>query len=613
MADIKKEQEREELHRAIWAIADELRGSVDGWDFKSYVLGTMFYRYISENLTNYINEGEIDAGNTDFDYAKMSDEEAEEARASLIEEKGFFMLPSQLFCNVRAKAHSNENLNETLEKVFNAIEDSAKGSVSEDDFAGLFDDFDVNSNKLGATVAKRNEKLAKLLDGIANMNLGDVKKHDIDAFGDAYEYLMTMYASNAGKSGGEFFTPADVSELLTRLGTVGKTEVNKVYDPACGSGSLLLKAEKVLGREAVINGFFGQEINITTYNLCRINMFLHDIGFDKFNIACEDTLISPQHWDDEPFELIVSNPPYSIKWAGDENPLLINDPRFAPAGVLAPKSKADLAFIMHSLSWLAPNGTAAIVCFPGIMYRGGAEQKIRKYLIDNNFIDCIIQLPSNLFFGTSIATCIMVMKKGKNDSKTLFIDATNECIKVTNNNKLTPENIEKIVDTYANRTEEKHFSHLASYEELVENDYNLSVSTYVEAEDTREKIDITKLNAEIKEIVAREATLRAEIDAIIDEIEADSIKSTAISVIAFGQVQDCLNTLKSLLSPMVRIQSIIQTVHVLMPSKMRTPARSKKKRQAIASSLQVFGLMPITALSLTSSTLREHSLQSILF
>lgn len=520
MADIKKEQEREELHRAIWAIADELRGSVDGWDFKSYVLGTMFYRYISENLTNYINEGEIDAGNTDFDYAKMSDEEAEEARASLIEEKGFFMLPSQLFCNVRAKAHTNENLNETLEKVFNAIEDSAKGSVSEDDFAGLFDDFDVNSNKLGATVAKRNEKLAKLLDGIANMNLGDVKKHDIDAFGDAYEYLMTMYASNAGKSGGEFFTPADVSELLTRLGTVGKTEINKVYDPACGSGSLLLKAEKVLGREAVINGFFGQEINITTYNLCRINMFLHDIGFDKFNIACEDTLISPQHWDDEPFELIVSNPPYSIKWAGDENPLLINDPRFAPAGVLAPKSKADLAFIMHSLSWLAPNGTAAIVCFPGIMYRGGAEQKIRKYLIDNNFIDCIIQLPSNLFFGTSIATCIMVMKKGKNDSKTLFIDATNECIKVTNNNKLTPENIAKIVDTYANRTEEKHFSHLASYEELVENDYNLSVSTYVEAEDTREKIDITKLNAEIKEIVAREATLRAEIDAIIEEIES---------------------------------------------------------------------------------------------
>jgi type I restriction enzyme M protein len=521
MADIKKEQEREELHRAIWAIADDLRGSVDGWDFKSYVLGTMFFRYISENLTNYINQGEWDAGNSDFDYTQMSDAEAEEAREGLIEEKGFFILPSELFCNVRKRAPQDENLNETLERVFNHIEDSAKGSESENSFAGLFDDFDVNSNKLGATVAKRNDKLVKLLNGVGDMKLGDVKDHSIDAFGDAYEYLMTMYASNAGKSGGEFFTPADVSELLTRLGTVGKTEINKVYDPACGSGSLLLKAEKVLGRDAVRNGFYGQEINITTYNLCRINMFLHDVGFDKFDIACEDTLTSPQHWDDEPFELIVSNPPYSIKWAGDENPLLINDPRFAPAGVLAPKSKADLAFIMHSLSWLAPNGTAAIVCFPGIMYRGGAEQKIRKYLIDNNFVDCVIQLPSNLFFGTSIATCIMVLKKGKADSKVLFIDATNECIKVTNNNKLTQANMDRIVETYAQRKEDKHFSHLASFEEVEDNDYNLSVSTYVEAEDTREKVDIRKLNAEIEEIVAREDVLRAEIAKIIADIEND--------------------------------------------------------------------------------------------
>ena len=519
MADLKKEQERDELHRAIWAIADDLRGSVDGWDFKSYVLGTMFYRYISENLAGYINQGEWDAGNAGFAYERMSDTEAEEAREGLIEEKGFFILPSELFCNVRKRALQDENLNMTLETVFNHIEDSAKGSVSENSFAGLFDDFDVNSNKLGATVSKRNEKLVKLLNGVGDMNLGDVKGHDIDAFGDAYEYLMTMYASNAGKSGGEFFTPADVSELLTRLGTVGKTEVNKVYDPACGSGSLLLKAEKVLGRDGVRNGFFGQEINITTYNLCRINMFLHDVGFDHFDIACEDTLTSPQHWDDEPFELIVSNPPYSIKWAGDENPLLINDPRFSPAGVLAPKSKADLAFIMHSLSWLAPNGTAAIVCFPGIMYRGGAEQKIRKYLVDNNFIDCVIQLPSNLFFGTSIATCIMVLKKGKADSKVLFIDATNECIKVTNNNKLTQANMDCIVDTYAGRLEEPHFSHLASYDEITESDYNLSVSTYVEAADTREIIDIKKLNAEIEEIVAREDTLRKEIAAIIEEIE----------------------------------------------------------------------------------------------
>ena len=523
MVDAKKEQERDELHRAIWAIADELRGAVDGWDFKNYVLGTMFYRYVSENLCSYVNEGEAAAGNTGFDYAQMPDEDAEVAREGLVEEKGFFILPSELFVNVCKKAPNDENLNETLESVFRHIEDSAKGSQSESDFAGLFDDFDVNSNKLGATVAKRNEKLVKLLNGIADMNLGNVQDHDIDAFGDAYEYLMSMYASNAGKSGGEFFTPADISVLLTRLGTVGKTEINKVYDPACGSGSLLLKAEEILGKEAIRNGFYGQEINITTYNLCRINMFLHDIGFDKFNIACEDTLTEPQHWDEEPFELIVSNPPYSIKWDGTDNPLLINDPRFAPAGVLAPKSKADMAFIMHSLSWLAANGTAAIVCFPGIMYRGGAEQKIRKYLVDNNFVDCIIQLPSNLFYGTPIATCIMVMKKGKTDNKILFLDATNECVKVTNNNKLTPENIDHIVDAFTKREDKQYFCRLASYEEVKGENYNLSVSTYVQQEDKREKIDIVKLNAEIKNIVAREQVLRDEIDKIVAEIEEGKV------------------------------------------------------------------------------------------
>ena len=516
MTDIKKEQEREELHRAIWAIADELRGAVDGWDFKNYVLGTMFYRFISEDLTNYINQNEIEAGDTDFDYAKMSDEDAEEAREGLIEEKGFFMLPSELFCNVCANAANDENLNERLERIFNNIEGSAKGSESEADFSGLFDDFDVNSNKLGATVAKRNERLAKLLNGVKDMNLGDINDHSIDAFGDAYEYLMGMYASGAGKSGGEFFTPPEVSVLLTRLGTVGKKEINKAYDPACGSGSLLLKCAELLGRDAVRNGFYGQEINITTYNLWRINMFLHKIGFDKFDIACEDTLTNPQHWDEEPFELIVSNPPYSVKWVGDGDATLINDPRFAPAGVLAPKSKADMAFIMHSLSWLAANGTAAIVCFPGIMYRGGAEQKIRKYLVDNNYVDAVIQLSGGLFFGTSIATCIMVLKKGKSDNKVMFID---ECIKVTNNNKLTPENIDRIVDVFAKREDVAHFSHLADYAEIAENDFNLSVSTYVEPEDTREKIDIKKLNAEIAEIVAREQVLRSEIDKIIAEIE----------------------------------------------------------------------------------------------
>lgn len=511
--------QREELHKAIWKVADDLRGSVDGWDFKQYILGIMFYRYISENITNYINEGERKAGDANFDYANLKDSDAELERSSLVKEKGFFILPSELFVNVVKRAREDENLNETLEKIFNNIENSAKGAESEDDFSGLFDDIDVNSNKLGATVSKRKEKLVKILEGIASINLGKYEDNQIDAFGDAYEFLMSMYASNAGKSGGEFYTPQEVSELLTRLAIVGKTSVNKVYDPACGSGSLLLKSAKILGKENVRNGFYGQEINLTTYNLCRINMFLHDIGYDKFDIACEDTLISPKHLDEEPFEVIVSNPPYSIKWAGDDNAVLINDPRYSKAGVLAPKSKADFAFIMHSLSCLATNGTASIVCFPGILYRGGAEKKIRKFLIDNNFIDCIIQLPSNLFFGTSIATCIMVLKKSKKDNSTLFIDATNYCVKVTNNNKLTDENINDIVEIFTNRKNKEHIAKLVSNEEIGENDYNLSVSTYVEKEDTREKIDIVKLNKEIDEIVAREQVLRDEIKKIISDIE----------------------------------------------------------------------------------------------
>ena len=529
-------REREELHKAIWSIADDLRGAVDGWDFKQYILGIMFYRYISENITNYINEGERKAGDTSFDYAKLSDSEAEYERDNLVKEKGFFIRPSELFCNVIKSAKSDnatftdiegktksikDNLNEYLEMIFNNIENSAKGAESEDDFSGLFDDIDVNSNKLGATVAKRNEKLVKILDGIAGIKLGNYQDNSIDAFGDAYEFLMSMYASNAGKSGGEYYTPQEVSELLTKLAIVGKTSVNKVYDPACGSGSLLLKSAKILGKDNVRNGFFGQELNLTTYNLCRINMFLHDIDYDKFDIACEDTLLTPMHWDDEPFEVIVSNPPYSVKWAGDNNAMLINDPRYSPAGVLAPKSKADFAFIMHSLAWLASNGTASIVCFPGILYRTGAEQKIRKYLIDNNFIDCIIQLPENLFFGTSIATCIMVLKKNKIDNSTLFIDASKEAVKVTNNNRLTNENIENILKIFENREDVQYVSRLVSNKEIAENNYNLSVSTYVEKEDTREVIDIKELNKEIEEIVARENILRDEISKIIAEIEAD--------------------------------------------------------------------------------------------
>ena len=510
--------ERTELHRTIWGIANDLRGSVDGWDFKQYVLGMLFYRYISENLTAYVNKGEWEAGNKGFDYATLKDKEAQGAKDDLVKVKGFFILPSQLFANVRKTAAADENLNERLAGIFRAIEESSRGTESEDDFKGLFDDLDVNSKKLGNTVAQRNERLVKLMNGVGEMKLGDYQANTIDAFGDAYEFLMGMYASNAGKSGGEFFTPQEVSELLTRLAVGDKTEINKVYDPACGSGSLLLKAAKVLGKDKVRQGFFGQEVNITTYNLCRINMFLHDIDYDKFNIALGDTLVDPQHWDDQPFEVVVSNPPYSIKWEGDGNATLINDPRFAPAGVLAPKSKADLAFVMHALSWLAPNGTAAIVCFPGIMYRGGAEQKIRQYLVDNNFVDTIIQLPDNLFFGTSIATCIMVLKKGKKRNDVLFIDASKECVKVTNNNKLTEDNIAAILKLFASRKNAAHSATLVHHDDIAANDYNLSVSTYVEQEDTREKIDIKKLNAELAEIVERETKLRKEIDAIIKEI-----------------------------------------------------------------------------------------------
>jgi len=515
-----KEQERAALHDAIWKIANDLRGSVDGWDFKQYVLGMLFYRFISENITNYINALQHRAGESTFDYAKLDDAQAEYGREVVLNDKGFYILPSELFVNVRQRAkNESKDLNETLSHIFRNIESSARGTASEDDIKGLFDDLDVNSNKLGNTVEVRNKKLVKLLDAIGELKLGNYADNTIDAFGDAYEYLMTMYAGAAGKSGGEFFTPQEVSELLVRMTVVGKKTINKVYDPACGSGSLLLKFAKVLGRDNVRQGFYGQEINLTIYNLCRINMFLHDINYNNFNIAHGDTLIDPRHWDDEPFEAIVSNPPYSISWDGDSNPLLINDPRYAPAGVLAPKSKADLAFTMHMLSWLATNGTAAIVEFPGVLYRGGAEQKIRQYLIENNFIDTVIQLPPDLFFGTTIATCIIVLKKSKADNNILFIDAGAEFVRGGNKNKLTAANQDKILQSFIDRKDIPHFAQLVSSDNIAANDYNIAVSCYVEAEDTREVIDIKMLNAEIAGIVARQSELRQSIDAIVADLE----------------------------------------------------------------------------------------------
>lgn len=524
-------QQKQELFKAIWATAEDLRNSVDGWDFKSYVLGILFYRFISENITNYVNQMQRAAGDAGFDYADIPDVEAAGAKGLLVQEKGFFILPSQLFCNVRRCAKNDPNLNVTLDNVFKAIEASAVGTESEQDLKGLFADIDVNSNKLGGTVEKRNEQLTKILNNIGAIDLrGEYSDNQIDVFGDAYEFLMTMYASNAGKSGGEFFTPQEVSELLARIVSHNRECVNKVYDPACGSGSLLLQFAKVLGKENVKKGFFGQELNITTYNLCRINMFLHDINFAHFDIRNGDTLLEPAHWDEEPFDAIVSNPPYSTKWVGDGNPLLINDPRFAPAGVLAPKSKSDLAFTMHMLHWLSTEGTAAIVEFPGVLYRGGKEQKIRRYLVDNNYVDAVIQLPPNLFFGVTIATCIIVLRKSKRENKTLFVDASRLFVHEGNKNKLSPENIAAIVGEYAERREIPHFSALVDNARVAENGYNLSVSSYVEAEDTRPQTDIKELNARIARIVGHENQLRAEIDAIIRELEEDSSLSEGLDV-----------------------------------------------------------------------------------
>lgn len=522
MTNADASRQRAELHKTIWSIADDLRGSVDGWDFKQYVLGMLFYRFISENLTDYLNAEEGDG----FDYTTLLDDDAENGRGVTVAEKGYFILPSELFRNVRREAlegKHDEDLNEILEHVFKDIEGSAAGTASEGDLKGLFADFDVNSAKLGNTVIERNRKLKALIDKIGSMELGGrFQDNGIDAFGDAYEFLMTMYASNAGKSGGEFFTPQYVSTLLTKIALAGRTSVNKVYDPCCGSGSLLLNTARQIGEDNVRTGFFGQEINLTTYNLCRINMFLHDINFNKFDIALGDTLKHPAHWDDEPFEMIVSNPPYSIKWEGKNNPLSINDPRFSPAGVLAPPSKADLAFTMHMLSWLSADGTAAIVEFPGVLYRGGAERKIRRYLVENNFVDTVIQLPENLFFGTTIATCVIVLKRSKATSDVLFIDASKEFVHIGNQNNLSDENIERIYRTHMDREEVEHFSKLVSIDDIVANDVNLSVSSYVAKEDTREKVDIKELNAEIERIVAREQELRERIDAIVADLEGDA-------------------------------------------------------------------------------------------
>ena len=513
-------QERAELHKTIWKIANDLRGSVDGWEFKAYVLGSIFYRFISENICDYFNQRMHDLGYADFNYADMKDEEAQGGKNDAVQTKGFFMLPSQLFQNVVKTADKDENLNEHLTAIFRSIEASAQGTESEDDLRGLFSDFSVDSQALGSTVIKRNQLLAKVLKTVATMDLGSrYNDTDNDTFGDTYEFLMQMYASEAGKSGGEFFTPQQVSELLARLASWNNPHINKVYDPACGSGSLLLKFAKTVGKENPNLKYFGQEVNPTTYNLCRINMFLHNVNFDNFDIRLEDTLLKPQHMDDAPFDAIVSNPPYSLKWEGKDNTILINDQRYAPAGVLAPKSAADLAFTMHMLWHLSEKGTAAIVEFPGVLYRGGDEKKIRQYLVKNNFIDTVIQLPANLFFGVGIATCIIVLKKSaKVDANVLFIDASKLFRKDGNKNILLDEHQDKIMELFQNRKDEQYLAKLVKNDDILENDCNLSVSSYVEQEDTREVIDIKAVNAKLEKLVAEGNELNQKIEAIIKEL-----------------------------------------------------------------------------------------------
>lgn len=512
-------QQRDELQNKIWKIANEVRGAVDGWDFKQFVLGTLFYRFISENFTNY-----IEGGDDSINYAGMSDDViTPEIKDDAVKTKGYFIYPSQLFVNVVKDADTNPNLNTDLKAIFDSIESSANGYASEKNIKGLFADFDTTSNRLGSTVESKNKRLATVLKGIDELDFGSFEENKIDLFGDAYEFLIHNYAANAGKSGGEFFTPQDVSRLISQLAMHKQTRVNKIYDPAAGSGSLLLQAKKQFDDHIIEDGFYGQEINHTTYNLARMNMFLHNVNYDKFNIALGDTLIDPQFRNEKDFDAIVSNPPYSIHWIGSDDPTLINDDRFAPAGVLAPKSKADFAFVLHSLSYLSGRGRAAIVCFPGIFYRGGAEQKIRKYLVDNNYIETIISLPANLFYGTSIAVNILVLSKHKADTKIQFIDASGEDFftKQTNNNILEDEHIKKIIDIFDKKEDVPYIAKSVDNSLIAENDYNLSVSSYIEVKDTRPQTDIKELNERIRRIVARENELRSEIDKIVAELEED--------------------------------------------------------------------------------------------
>lgn len=509
------EEQKKALQQQLWNIANTLRGKMDADEFRDYILGFIFYKYLSEMMREYGDKIlEVDG----ISYAEVDEDDAElleAVKAEAVANLGYFLKPSELFSNIAARGNGDANnfILEDLTKILRNIEQSTMGHESEDDFVHLFEDLDLSSTKLGKTEADKNALISKVLYHLDQINF-ELKNHEIDMLGDAYEYLISQFAAGAGKKAGEFYTPQQVSKVLAKIVTNGKTKLKSAYDPTCGSGSLLLRISKEVKE---VNAFYGQELNRTTYNLARMNMLLHGVHYRKFDVRQEDTLERPQHIDMR-FEAIVANPPFSANWSA--NPLHLNDDRFSQYGVLAPSSKADFAFVQHMIYHLDDNGVMAVVLPHGVLFRGAAEGRIRKYLIeDRNYLDAVIGLPANIFYGTSIPTCILVFKKCREDaSHVLFIDASNEYEKAKNQNYLTDKNVKKIVETYKERTAIEKYSYLAMLEEIRENDYNLNIPRYVDTFEADERIDIDAVAKELKELEGEMKGIDSEIAKYCSEL-----------------------------------------------------------------------------------------------
>lgn len=474
-----RDEKLQQFYNTIWEAAGDPHLSIEIRSYKHYIIGLLFYKYLSDKLSIFINKFKIEHGNVDFDYSKQGDEVAEEIREYIINHMGYFLLPSELFSNLKKKFIMNENLNKTIQKAFVIIENSTNGTYSRYNFKSLFDGISFDSIILGDNENQHNSNVIKIIDSMNSIYSLDYQDDSFNIFGEVYDYLMDMLYFYENKQSGNSYTTKEVSELLTKISLVGRTEVNKVYDPACRNGSSLTNFTKILGLDNIKRGFYGEEKNSTTLNLCRINMLIHNIDLNKINLVCDDTLQSPMHWEEGTFDIIVSNPHCEFHWEENNNSLLINDPRFSPVETLEPKNIGDLAFVMHSLYMFAPNGTASIVCFSGVLSRGGSEKKFRQYLVDNNYIDCIIQLPKKLFFGISIADCIIVLKKSKKVKNILFIDASNRFVKIGKRCKLSEDNITNIIESYTNRKDEDYISCVVDNKKIFKQDYSLSVTNYI--------------------------------------------------------------------------------------------------------------------------------------